>query len=91
MNNLDQGFLQEIEYQKRMLNNIKKYLKISIVLSACSVLGLVLAENMPLKILSIILFVISIFLVLILGWVIHNGYKNVNKVIDVYELKKKQA
>lgn len=89
MNGLKQGFVQEIEYQKRMINNIKKYLKISIVFSACALTGVMLAGNMPLKILSIILLVIAIFLVLVLGLAIHNGYKNVNKVIETYESQMK--
>lgn len=89
MNRISQGFVQEIEYQKRMINNIKKYLKISIVFSACALMGVMLAKNVPLKILSIILLVIAIFLILTLGLAIHNGYKNVNKVIDAYEHTKK--
>ncbi|MDO4465718.1 MAG: hypothetical protein Q4C49_01775 [Bacillota bacterium] len=90
MDRLKQGYVQEIEYQKRMINNIKKYLKISIILSACAFTSIMLAKSLPLKILSIVLLVISMLLIFILGLAIHNGYKNVNKVIDDYESQMKQ-
>ena len=92
MNSQTNGYVQEIEYQTKMLHNIKNLIKYPIILTALSLfIILYSAEIKPLKILGVVFFTISILATLIIGLAIHNGYKNVNKVIDAYaQLRKDQ-
>ncbi len=87
MNSQSQGYVQEIEFQTKMLTNLKKWLKVILLISSLGVLLIYgFASNTPLKIFGIILFVVSIVLAFIIGLAIYNGQKNVNKVIDELEL-----
>lgn len=87
MNSQSQGYVQEIEFQIHMLDNLKKWLKIALLVSSLGVLLIYIFTNStPLKILGIVVLVISIVLALIIGLAIYNGQKNVNKVIDELEL-----
>lgn len=90
MNNQSQGYVQEIEFQIHMLDNLKKWLKIALLVSSLGVLLIYIFTNStPLKILGIVVLVISIVLALIIGLAIYKGRKNVNLVIDELSLLKK--
>lgn len=85
MNSQSNGYVQEIEYQKRMINNLQKWLRILLLISSMGILFIyIFTKNTPLKIFGVILLVISIILGLFVGLAIYNGRKNVNKVIDEY-------
>lgn len=92
MNSQDNGYIQEIEYQTRMINNLQKWLRIILLISSLGVLFIyIFTKNTPLKIFGIVLLVISIILGMFVGLAIYNGRKNVNKVIDAYaSIKQKQ-
>lgn len=90
MNSQSQGYVQEIEFQIHMLDNLKKWLKIALLVSSLGVLLIYIFTNStPLKILGIVVLVISIVLALIIGLAIYKGRKNVNLVIDELSLLKK--
>lgn len=90
MNSQSQGYVQEIEFQIHMLDNLKKWLKIALLVSSLGVLLIYIFTNStPLKILGIVVLVISIILALIIGLAIYKGRKNVNLVIDELSLLKK--
>lgn len=90
MNSQSQGYVQEIEFQIHMLDNLKKWLKIALLFSSLGVLLIYIFTNStPLKILGIVVLVISIVLALIIGLAIYKGRKNVNLVIDELSLLKK--
>lgn len=89
MNSQSQGYVQEIEFQTKMLTNLKKWLKLILLISSLGVLLIYgFASNTPLKIFGIVLLVVSIVLAFVIGLAIYNGQKNVNKVIDELELVK---
>ena len=89
MNSQSQGYVQEIEFQIHMLDNLKKWLKIALLVSSLGVLLIYIFTNStPLKIFGIVLFVISVILALIIGLAIYKGRKNVNLVIDELSLLK---
>ena len=89
MNSQSQGYVQEIEFQIHMLDNLKKWLKIALLVSSLGVLLVYIFTNStPLKIFGIVLFVISVILALIIGLAIYKGRKNVNLVIDELSLLK---
>lgn len=85
MNSQSNGYIQEIEYQTKMINNLQKWLKGLLLISSLGVLFIyIFTKNTPLKIFGIVLLVISIILAMFVGLAIYNGRKNVNKVIDAY-------
>lgn len=89
MNSQSQGYVQEIEFQTKMLTNLKKWLKAILFISSLGVLLVYgFATNTPLKIFGIVLIIVSIILAFAIGLAIYNGQKNVNKVIDELELIK---
>ena len=89
MNSQSQGYVQEIEFQIHMLDNLKKWLKIALLVSSLGVLLIYIFTNStPLKIFGIVLFVISVILALIIGLAIYKGQKNVNLVIEELSLLK---
>ena len=81
---LKQSYIEEIKFQTKMLNNLKRWLKVSIILSSisfafvlfffffsfvCQIIGIV----------GMILSIVACMLIL-LGY--KNGRNNVNKIID---------
>lgn len=89
MNSQSQGYVQEIEFQIHMLDNLKKWLKFTLLVSSLGILLIYIFTNStPLKIFGIVLFVISVILALIIGLAIYKGQKNVNLVIDELSLLK---
>lgn len=89
MNSQSQGYVQEIEFQIHMLDNLKKWLKFTLLVSSLGVLLIYIFTNStPLKILGIVVLVISIILALIIGLAIYKGRKNVNLVIEELSLLK---
>ncbi len=89
MNSQSQGYVQEIEFQIHMLDNLKKWLKFTLLVSSLGILLVYIFTNStPLKIFGIVLFVISVILALIIGLAIYKGQKNVNLVIDELSLLK---
>lgn len=90
MNSQSQGYVQEIEFQIHMLDNLKKWLKFTLLVSSLGILLIYIFTNStPLKIFGIILFVISVILAFIIGLAVYKGQKNVNLVIDELSLLKK--
>lgn len=90
MDSQSNGYIQEIEYQKRMIDNLQKWLKVLLLISSLGILFIyIFTKNTPLKIFGIILLAVSIILGLFVGLAIYNGRKNVNKVIDEYASIKK--
>lgn len=90
MNSQSQGYVQEIEFQIHMLDNLKKWLKFTLLVSSLGILLIYIFTNStPLKIFGIVLFVISVILAFIIGLAIYKGRKNVNLVIDELSLLKK--
>ena len=86
MNSQKNGYIQEIEYQTKMINNLHKWLKVLLFASSLGVLLIYMFNhNTPLKILGIIFMGLSVVLSILVGLAIYNGRKNVNKVIDQLE------
>lgn len=85
MNSQSNGYIQEIEYQTKMINNLQKWLKGLLFISSLGILFIyIFTKYTPLKIFGIVLLVISIILAICVGLAIYNGRKNVNKVIDEF-------
>ena len=81
---MKQAYIGEIQYQTKMLNNLKRWLKISIILSSLSFAFVLFSPSLGFvcKIIGIIGMVLSIIacILILLGY--KNGRNNVNKIID---------
>lgn len=84
--------LKEIEYQTKMLNNLKKWIRNLIILSSVGVVVAYWALKMQegiaynvIGVISIILIVICVILCAVIGLAFKNGKANVDKIIRLVE------
>ena len=93
MNNKEkQGYLDEINYQKKMINNLTKWLRNLFILSS---LGIIVAyyfsNNLILTIIGYGFTIICIICCIFVGKAIYSGRKNINKLIDSFDMKYKKV
>ncbi|MCF0116122.1 MAG: hypothetical protein HUJ56_12305 [Erysipelotrichaceae bacterium] len=78
-----QGYLQEIEFQKKMVNNLSKWLKNLMLLSSIEVAILCFIPKQLLWLLPVsIMLLVSVIACIVLGLGIYNGNQNIHRVID---------
>lgn len=82
--------LKEIEFQTKMLNNLKKWIRNLIIISSIGIVlaywGLVVQSKMPFTILGvvgIIITVVSVILCVVIGLGMKRGKENVDKIIQL--------
>ena len=82
--------LKEIEFQTKMLNNLKKWIRNLIIISSIGIVlaywGLAVQSKMPFTILGvvgIIITVVSVILCVVIGLGMKRGKENVDKIIQV--------
>ena len=87
-----QGYIDEINYQKKMIHNLIKWLRNLFFLSSLGVLLMYYFSNILfVKIFAIILIIISILAIILVGKAIYSGKKNINKIVDQFSLKYKNS
>ena len=82
--------LKEIEFQTKMLNNLKKWIRNFIIISSIGIVlaywGLAVQSKMPFTILGvvgIIITVVSVILCVVIGLGMKRGKENVDKIIQL--------
>ena len=82
--------LKEIEFQTKMLNNLKKWIRNLIIISSMGIVlaywGLAVQSKMPFTILGvvgIIITVVSVILCVVIGLGMKRGKENVDKIIQL--------
>ena len=82
--------LKEIEFQTKMLNNLKKWIRNLIIISSIGIVlaywGLAVQSRMPFTILGvvgIIITVVSVILCVVIGLGMKRGKENVDKIIQL--------
>ena len=82
--------LKEIEFQTKMLNNLKKWIRNLIIISSIVIVlaywGLAVQSKMPFTILGvvgIIITVVSVILCVVIGLGMKRGKENVDKIIQL--------
>ena len=82
--------LKEIEFQTKMLNNLKKWIRNLIIISSIGIVlaywGLAVHSKMPFTILGvvgIIITVVSVILCVVIGLGMKRGKENVDKIIQL--------
>ncbi len=85
-----EAYINEINYQKKMLRNLANFQKILMLISACTIALIVAAGSLTwLKITGIVLLVLSVVINILVGWAVYNGRINVNRVIDAFAEERK--
>lgn len=85
MDEIIKGYKQEIAYQKHMIENLGRFLSLSVMIAA---IGIMLVYFFPFQnnaflcVIGWILFVIGVLAMLLFGYGIYRGRKNVNLVIE---------
>ena len=82
--------LKEIEFQTKMLNNLKKWIRNLIIISSIGIVlaywGLAVQSKMPFTILGvvgIIITVVSVILCVVIGLGMKRGKENVDQIIQL--------
>lgn len=81
---LKQSLINEVEYQKRMLNNLKRWLRNVIIFSSLSLVLIVSGPSIHsfIRIVGIIMMIISVLCAIVIGLGLKNGKDNVEKFLN---------
>ena len=82
--------LKEIEYQTRMLNNLKKWIRNLIILSSCGMAywAIKIQEGLMFNIIggvSIVLVTACVIGCVVIGLALKRGQENVNKIVQIVQ------
>ncbi|GEP19787.1 hypothetical protein [Pediococcus argentinicus] len=83
------GYEQEVAYQKKMLRNVGYWFQLGTVVSGIGIVLLYFFHktNFALTMLGIVMFIIGSISMLIFGYVGWRGQKNINALIDDFDKK----
>ena len=83
---LKSHYVEEVKYQTKMLNNLKRWLKYSIIFSSLFLAFVLFGpSSLILRIIEIIGMVLCVIASVIIGLGIRNGRNNVNKILDLIQ------
>ena len=83
---LKSHYVDEVKYQTKMLNNLKRWLKGSIIFSSLFLAFILVGpSSLVLRIVGIIGMVLCVIASVIIGLAIRNGRNNVNKILDLIQ------
>ena len=81
---LKKAYVAEVQYQTKMLNHLKKWLRNLIIFSSISFVLVLFGSSIHpfIQVLGVILLIISILSCVLVGLGYKNGYDNVQKIIN---------
>lgn len=84
---LKNSYIQEIQYQTHMLNNLQRWLRNFIIFSSISLVLVLFGPSIHpiLKIIGIVLMILSIMGCIVIGLGFKNGKDNIHKLIHIVE------
>ena len=83
---LKSHYVDEVKYQTKMLNNLKRWLKGSIIFSSLFLAFILVGpSSLVLRIVGINGMVLCVIASVIIGLAIRNGRNNVNKILDLIQ------
>lgn len=83
---LKSHYVDEVKYQTKMLNNLKRWLKCSIIFSSLFLAFVLFGpSSLVLRIIEIIGMMLCVIASVIIGLGIRNGRNNVNKILDLIQ------
>ncbi|WP_220739769.1 PTS sugar transporter [Leuconostoc miyukkimchii] len=91
--NIDQGYQTEILFQEKMLRNLRQWQSMFSLLVGIGILVMYFFKNKSIWIFSagIGISLVSVLLIIVIGYTIYRGRKNVSKVIDRYEEERRHS
>lgn len=83
------GYHEEIDYQKRMLSNLQRFMTLAVLFSTTGIVLIYFFHSLSLliTILGIILLVIGVISSLVFGYGIYKGQKNIDNLIIIFKEK----
>ena len=83
------GYHEEIDYQKRMLSNLQRFMSLAVLFSTTGIVLIYFFHSLSLliTILGIILLVIGVISSLVFGYGIYKGQKNIDNLINIFKEK----
>lgn len=83
---LKSHYVDEVKYQTKMLNNLKRWLKCLIIFSSLFLAFVLFGpSSLVLRIIEIIGMMLCVIASVIIGLGIRNGRNNVNKILDLIQ------
>ena len=81
---LTRAYVQEVEYQTRMINNLKRWLRYALLTSSLSLFLIVspLQLQLWIRVIFVIVMTLSVIAAVLIGWAIHNGTANVSSLLE---------
>ena len=86
---LKNAYVQEVQYQTKMLNQLRTWLKFSIIFSSISLFLILFGPmvHVIIRYLGIILMIISVLASIVIGFGVKKGHDNISKIIDYIDEK----
>ena len=81
---LTRAYVEEVEFQTRMINNLKRWLRYALLTSSLSLFLIVspLQLQLWIRVIFVIVMALSVIAAVLIGWAIHNGTANVSSLLE---------
>lgn len=83
-NRLRRAYVEEVEYQTRMINNLKRWVRYALLTSSLSLFLIVSPLQLQLwvRVIFVIVMALSVIVAVFIGWAIYRGTANVSSLLD---------
>lgn len=81
---LTRAYVEEIEYQTRKINNLKRWMRYVLLTSSLSLFLIVspLQSRLWIRFIFVIVMALCVISAVLIGWAIHNGTANVSSLLE---------
>lgn len=81
---LTRAYVEEIEYQTRKINNLKRWMRYVLLTSSFSLFLIVspLQSRLWIRFIFVIVMALCVIAAVLIGWAIHNGTANVSSLLE---------
>lgn len=81
---LRRAYVEEVEYQTRMINNLKRWVRYALLTSSLSLFLIVspLQLQLWIRVIFVIVMALSVIAAVFIGWAIYRGTANVSSLLD---------
>ena len=81
---LTRAYVEEVEFQTRMINNLMRWLRYALLTSSLSLFLIVspLQLQLWIRVIFVIVMTLSVIAAVLIGWAIHNGTANVSSLLE---------
>ena len=81
---LRRAYVEEVEYQTRMIKNLRRWVKYALLTSSLSLFLIVspLQLQLWIRVIFVIVMALSVIAAVFIGWAIYRGTANVSSLLD---------